>query len=221
MKLWVLLGLCLLLVYLRTQIRERLEPIDPIIKAPGPEGGYDEAEMDRIWLLMPEDVHRQFLAGGDVANPYELLAGKRNIARVIGEFYTRVYASATDPITESQLSTWVETRYGEEEGWTPYIKELIVKALKLYFIDQAPVVPPPPPPPTTDVTTIPAAVEVLEEPVPAPTPSDTPEPAERRLIPGAPVTVTIEIHPDGTTHVTNPRAGARGIRAEQSATRDV
>jgi hypothetical protein len=188
----------LLLVYLRTQIREHLEPTDRI-KAPGPEGWYDEAEMDRIWLLMPEDVHRQFLAGGDVANPYELLAGKRNIARVIGEFYTRVYASATDPITESQLSTWVETRYGEEEGWTPYIKELIVKALKLYFIDQAP--PPPPPPPTTDVTI--GSVGGTDITGPTGGTESPPPPADLMEVPGplpsmhtnigAPVTVTVEV----------------------------
>lgn len=31
MKLWVLLGVCLLLLYLRPRIRERLEPTDRMI----------------------------------------------------------------------------------------------------------------------------------------------------------------------------------------------
>jgi hypothetical protein len=202
MKLWALLGVAFLLIYLRPQIREHLEPTDRI-KDPGPGGMYDEAEKDRIFSLMPFTLQWEYQwdvpGAREIEEADRVRRVKNELARSIADFYTDVYASATEPITESQISPWIRTRYGAQP---PRTAQLTTDALKIYFIDQAP-----PPPPTGGTG--------------APPPVSPPEPAERQPISGAPVTVTIEVHPDGTTHVTNPRAGARGIRAEQSATRDV
>ncbi len=196
MKLWVLLGVCLLLLYLRPRIRERLEPTDRI-KDPGPDDTYDEAETDRIWSIMPEDVHREFTT---VENPDEaqIRAGKESLSRYIASFYRVVYAQETAPITESRIAAYVN-RYINE---TPQFKEIRAKALKIYFIDQ-----PSPPPPTTGPT---APTDFSPPSDGVPPPADGPAPIETRPIPGAPVTITIEIHPDGTTRVTNPRPGATG-----------
>jgi hypothetical protein len=207
MKLWVLLGVCLLLLYLRPRIREHLEPTDRI-KDPGPNDTYDEAETDRIWSIMPEDVHREFTT---VENPDEaqIRAGKEWLSLYIASFYRVVYAQETAPITESRIAAYVN-RYINE---TPQFKEIRAKALKIYFIDQPSPPPPPPttgPPAPTDSTAPSDGVPLGPVRVPPP-PADGPAPIETRPIPGAPVTITVEIHPDGTTRVTNPRLGARGI----------
>jgi hypothetical protein len=195
MRLWILFGVCLLLLYLRPRIREHLEPTDAI-RAPISEVGrspeYPPDERDRMWSLMPLDVQRRYqgLSGST-------LSGKVSLAVDVADFYSTVYASTTGPITLSQIAEWVSVRYPEKPATQ---NELSVKALKTYFIDQAP--PPPPPPPTppvtigsVDGTDITGPTGGTESPPPPADLMEVPEPVHSmRTDIGAPVTVTVEVN---------------------------
>ena len=140
---WIIpvLLIALVVAILLVATRERFSP-NNAIKAPP----YDQAENQRIWDLLgselQDDIVDQVVIMRNANNtPTDgtNLEQRQQIAdynrdsigyHLISPFYEAKFADATTPITEADISSWVEPRIPKVS------KEIDKKILKKYFIEQ-------------------------------------------------------------------------------------
>jgi hypothetical protein len=132
-KVWILLAIAGLLL-LWSFVRERFEATASIKKPP-----YDEAEATRIFDMLSktdQDAVIETRRGNSpgVTDPKVLRReAEKHVANIVKEFYERVFAPATVPITAEQI----DKLYSREGPGGPAETTAFKNILKKYFVGQS------------------------------------------------------------------------------------
>jgi hypothetical protein len=163
----LVLAALLIGVIVLSKTREGLEPTQKI-KSAGFTETPDSKELEYRWSLMNDNVKSELLKAVNTANfTFPKLPAQgtpEQKAKIFGShlietFYTLVYTSATQPITETNIDQYVANLRSSLNGPDPTITPVARGVLK-GFLDSGAlkqllmayyVLPPPPPPPPTPV----------------------------------------------------------------------
>jgi len=114
--------------------REGLAPNDKI-KVPSP-SGYDTAEVDRIYDMIPPPKRDPYLQERQRAgrNLQQAKNDLKDLLRpFVATFYTSKYVPATTPIVLSDVTSWMSLNHGT---FTDATANALQGALEAYFINQ-------------------------------------------------------------------------------------
>jgi hypothetical protein len=135
-----------------------------------------QAEQDRIFAMAPTSLQTRATATNTaMGNPVD--RSKSFVAGIIRDFQTDVYVPATAPITEAVVTTWVATKkaFYQQARETPLMtfyldaysngdaKRLVMTYVGLTAAATTPPVNPPPASSTTTPTSIPQALQYLQD----------------------------------------------------------